>query len=145
MPALASAALPLRFRAQSRPFAVFGAIPTLAPVALWQWRLASCPQLVHARSHLSAGLALLLHRFTGVPFLFDMRALWPEELISAGQLRRASWLHRCIVLLERRCLVEAASVVSLTQAAMDHLQHQLPSQLASKPFAVIPTCADLER
>jgi hypothetical protein len=87
----------------------------------------------------------LLHRLIGVPFLFDMRALWPEELISAGQLRRGSLLHRCIVWLERRCLTEAASVVSLTQAAVDHLQRELPAQLAGKPFAVIPTCADLER
>lgn len=100
---------------------------------------------MHARSYLPAGLAPLLYRLTCVPFLFDMRARWAEELISAGQLRCCSCLHCCIVWLKRRCLAEVASVVSLTQAAMDHLQHQLPSQLASKPFAVIPTYADLDR
>lgn len=137
--------IPLRFRAHPRPFAAFLSIPTLAAVALWQWRLPHPPQLVHVRSYLPAGVALLLHWLTGVPFIFDMRALWPEELISAGHLRRGSSLHRCIVWLERRCLIEAASVVSLTQAAVDHLQRELPSQLEEKPFAVIPTCADLER
>lgn len=137
--------IPLRFRSHPRPFAAYLSIPSLALVAVWQWRFLSRPQLIHARSYLPAAVALLLHWLTGVPFIFDMRALWPEELISAGHLRRGSLLHRCIVWLERRCLIEAASVVSLTQAAVDHLQRELPAQLAGKTFAVIPTCADLER
>ncbi len=137
--------IPLQFRSQPRPWAPALAIPQLTLVALWQWRRRSRPQLVHARSYVPAAIALLLHRLTGVPFIFDMRALWPEELITAGHLRRGSLLHRALLGLERRCLQEASAVVSLTQAAAAYLQQQYPIELAHQRIAVIPTCADLQR
>ncbi len=86
-----------------------------------------------------------MHRFTGVPFIFDMRALWPEELITAGYLRRGTWLHWALLWLERRCLHEASGVVSLTHAAVVHLQACYPRELSNQRIVVIPTCADLER
>ena len=113
--------IPLRFRPKPRPWAPALAIPQLGLVAFWQWRRRRKPELVHARSYVPAAIALLLHRLTGVPFIFDMRALWPEELITAGHLRRGSWLHRTLFWLERRCLKEASGVVSLTDAAVSHL------------------------
>ncbi|MEB3308477.1 MAG: glycosyltransferase, partial [Cyanobacteriota bacterium] len=137
--------IPLQFRSQPRPLAPALAIPQLALVALWQWRHRRRPQLVHARSYVPAAIALLLHRLTGVPFIFDMRALWPEELITAGYLQRGSLLHRALLALERRCLREASAVVSLTQAAVGYLQQQYPRELAGQRIAVIPTCADLQR
>ena len=82
---------------------------------------------------------------TGVPFLFDMRALWPEELITAGRLKRGSWMHRAITWAERTCLRRAAGVVSLTHAAVDYLRREYPDELAGQRLVVIPTCADLER
>ena len=41
-------------------------------------------RLIHARSYIPAVVAMVVGRLAGVPFLFDMRALWPEELITAG-------------------------------------------------------------
>jgi len=137
--------IPLQFRSQPRPWAPALAIPQLALVALWQWRHLRSSQLVHARSYVPAVVALLLHRLTGVPFVFDMRALWPEELITAGYLQRGSLLHRALLALELRCLQDASAVVSLTQAAVGYLQHRYPRELAGQRIAVIPTCADLQR
>ena len=137
--------IPLQFRSQPRPWAPALAIPQLALVALWQWRRQPRPQLVHARSYVPAAIALLLHRITGVPFIFDMRALWPEELITAGHLQRGSKLHRSLLWLERRCLQESSAVVSLTQAAVAYLMERYPRELAGQRIAVIPTCADLQR
>lgn len=137
--------IPLRFHSKPRPWAAALAIPALALVSLWQWHRSSQPQLVHARSYVSAAIAILLHRLTGVPFIFDMRALWPEELITAGHLQRGSLLHRALLCLERRCLHEASAVVSLTQAAVGYLQERYHSELASQRIAVIPTCVDLQR
>jgi len=74
-----------------------------------------------------------------------MRALWPEELITAGHLQRGSNLHRFLLFLERRCLQESSAVVSLTQAAEVYLQQQYPCQLKGKSICVIPTCSDLQR
>jgi glycosyltransferase involved in cell wall biosynthesis len=101
--------------------------------------------LVHARSYIPAIVALGLWRRTGVPFIFDMRALWPEELISARRLRRGSPLHRLIEGAEWLCLRHAAGVVSLTYAAVAYLDKKYPETDLSQKTVVIPTCADLDR
>lgn len=102
-------------------------------------------KLIHARSYIPAAVALLVKRMTGIPFIFDMRGLWPEELITAGRLQRASLLHRAMTSAETACLREAAAVVSVTHAAVDHLKTIYPRELAVQRVAVIPTCADLDR
>jgi glycosyltransferase involved in cell wall biosynthesis len=101
--------------------------------------------LIHARSYIPAAVALVVGRITGVPFIFDMRALWPEELITAGRLRRGSLLHRAIVAAERACLRRSGAVVSLTHAAVEYLELAYPADMAGQTVAVIPTCADLAR
>ena len=137
--------IPLKFRMNPRPWAPAVAISQLALIALWQWCHGSRPQFVHARSYVPAAIALLLHRLTGVPFIFDMRALWPEELITAGYIRRSSLIHLALLWLERCCLHEAGAVVSLTQAAVGYLKEQYPRELAGQRITVIPTCADVQR
>ncbi|SFZ85945.1 Glycosyltransferase involved in cell wall bisynthesis [Devosia enhydra] len=102
-------------------------------------------RLIHARSYIPAAIALVLNRLTGTPFIFDMRALWPEELITAGRLRRGSLLHRAIAFIERACIRHAAATVSLTEAAAEHLHRLYPRELAGRRLIVIPTCADLSR
>jgi len=102
-------------------------------------------RLIHARSYIPAAVALVAGWLTSVPFVFDMRALWPEELITAGRLQRGSWLHRLIVYSERLCLRKASAVVSLTNAAVSYLKEQYPQNVNGKPLVVIPTCADLDR
>jgi glycosyltransferase involved in cell wall biosynthesis len=101
--------------------------------------------LIHARSYLPAAAAWAVFRLTGTPFIFDMRALWPEELVTAGRLRRGSIIHKALVGLERRCLRDAAMVVSLTEAATHYLKQQYPNELADQDIAIIPTCTNLER
>jgi glycosyltransferase involved in cell wall biosynthesis len=102
-------------------------------------------QLIHARSYLPAAAAWAVFRLTGTPFIFDMRALWPEELITAGRLQRGSIVHKVLTRLEKVCLRDAAAVVSLTDAAVGYLQNQYPTELKEQRVAVIPTCADLQR
>ena len=101
-------------------------------------------RLIHARSYIPAAVAWQVWRRTGTPFIFDMRALWPEELITAGRLKRDSATHRAIVASERACLRDAAAVVSLTHAAVDHLRQIYPRELERQNLVVIPTCADLD-
>ncbi len=101
--------------------------------------------LIHARSYIPAAVALIVNKLTGTPFVFDMRALWPEELITAGRLRRGSFIHKAIEWVERACLKNASSVVSLTHAAVDYLHEKYPEELRGQNIVVIPTCADLER
>lgn len=133
------------FRSRPRPWAPVLAFTQLGIVAFRQLFLQPKPQLVHARSYVPAAIALLLFRLTGVPFIFDMRALWPEELVTAGRLRRNSLLFRSLICLEKNCLKDASAVVSLTHAAIKHLKVKYPHQLAGQRLAVIPTCVDLQR
>jgi len=102
-------------------------------------------QLIHARSYLPAAAAWTVFRLTGTPFIFDMRALWPEEIITAGRLQRGSIVHKVLTRLEKVCLRDAAAVISLTDAAVGYLQDQYPTELQGQHIAVIPTCADLQR
>jgi len=102
-------------------------------------------ELIHARSYLPAAAAWAVNRLTGTPFIFDMRALWLEELITAGRLQRGSIIHKVLTRLEKVCLRDAAAVVSLTDAAVGYLQDQYPNELQGQHITVIPTCADLQR
>lgn len=136
--------LPQRFRPQ--PKVVAPALSMLRMVWLVRREVrGQGARLIHARSYIPATVAMIVSRLTGVPFIFDMRALWPEELITAGRLRRGSVLYRAIVAAERACLRRAGAVVSLTHAAVDHLNRVFPADMARQRFAVIPTCADLDR
>ncbi|WP_217646296.1 glycosyltransferase family 4 protein [Marinobacter sp. DSM 26671] len=102
-------------------------------------------ELIHARSYIPASVALLVHKLTGTPFIFDMRALWPEELITASRLKRGSIMHKAITWVERSCLKNAAVVVSLTNSAASYLRKIYPDELQDQKLVVIPTCADLNR
>jgi glycosyltransferase involved in cell wall biosynthesis len=136
--------LPQRFR--PRPKVIAPALSMLRMVWLLRREVrGQGARLIHARSYIPAAVAMIVSRMTGVPFIFDMRALWPEELITAGRLRRGSLLHRAIVAAERACLRRAGAVVSLTHAAVDHLNRVYPDDMAGQRVAVIPTCADLDR
>ncbi|WP_240497899.1 glycosyltransferase [Thioclava sp. IC9] len=136
--------LPQRFR--PRPKVIAPALSMLRMVWLVRREVrGQQAQLIHARSYIPAAVAMIVSRTTGVPFIFDMRALWPEELITAGRLRRGSFLYRSIVMAERACLKSAAGVVSLTDAAVKHLRQIYSSELANQCIVVIPTCADLDR
>jgi glycosyltransferase involved in cell wall biosynthesis len=99
--------------------------------------------LIHARSYYPTFITLLIHRLKKIPFIFDMRALWPEELVTAGRLKQNSLAFNIIKSLERKSLKKSAAVVSLTKAAVPHLVEILPK--LKQKIAVIPTCTNLER
>lgn len=102
-------------------------------------------RLIHARSYIPAAAAWAVSRVTSIPYIFDMRSLWPEELITSRRLRRGSWLHRVIFWAERRLLADAGIVVSLTRAGARYLGDVHPGALGDERLWVIPTCADLDR
>ena len=100
--------------------------------------------IIHARSYIPAFVAWLLNFFTSVPFIFDMRGLWPEELITAKRIKRNSISHKILKKLEAILIRDAATVVSLTNAAVLYLKKKYPHELTHQKIIVIPTCADLD-
>jgi glycosyltransferase involved in cell wall biosynthesis len=132
--------IPLRYHHRPRLLASGWDMGQFFFVALWQVFFQRA-RLIHARGYIASFVALAVSRLSRRSFIFDMRAFWPEELIAAKRLRRGSLVHRVIKGLESRCLDHAAGVISLTQAAVDHMKVTRPDQY----FTVIPTCADLDR
>lgn len=103
------------------------------------------PEIIHARSYYPAFIALLINKTLKVPFIFDMRALWPEELVVSGRLKKDGIAWKKIKKLEKSCLANCGAIVSLTNAAVVHLDSTYPKlKILDKTF-VIPTCADLDR
>lgn len=100
---------------------------------------------VHARSYYPAFVALAIYRLKKVPFIFDMRALWPEELVEAGRLKENSLSWKIIKNLEKKCLKNASAVVSLTYAAANYLDKVYPEFFLKDKIVVIPTCTNLKR
>jgi glycosyltransferase involved in cell wall biosynthesis len=134
---------PLRYH--KRPTAVATAWDIFCGIALGLWLvLRHRLGIVHARSYVSSVMALALKRLTGVKYLFDMRGFWADERVDGGLWPKGSRLYRMAKWFERRFLLNADCVVSLTQAAVDEM-HTFPYLQGRMPrFELITTCADME-
>lgn len=102
-------------------------------------------QIVHARSYVASVMALLVKRFAGAKYLFDMRGFWADERVDGGLWPRGGRMFRLAKWFERRFLLSADHVVSLTHAAVAEMREFECLQGRMPPTTVIPTCADLER
>lgn len=101
-------------------------------------------KIVHARSYVPAVIALTLKKALGLKFVFDMRGFWADERVDGNMWPKGSRLYRMAKWFERRFLLSADRVVSLTQAAVDEMR-QFPYLQGRMPtFEVITTCADLD-
>lgn len=101
-------------------------------------------KLIHCRSYIPSIAANIVSRITKIPFIFDMRALWPEEVVDAGRLSRKSVVYKILKYLECKLLTNSAVNISLTNVAVPYLVNVIP-HLSKDKFAVIPTCVDLTR
>lgn len=75
------------------------------------------PDVVIATSpQLLCGLAGSLIVGRGTPFVFEVRDLWPESLISLGKSSRQSWLYRTLDGIADRLYTKAAKIVAVSEA-----------------------------
>ena len=101
-------------------------------------------EIVHARSYVASVVALFLKKVFGVKFVFDMRGFWADERVDAGFWARSGRMYRVSKWFERKFLLAAARVVSLTHAGVAEMR-KFPYLQGHMPrFEVIPTCTDLE-
>lgn len=107
-------------------------------------RLRPRPDVVLASSpHLLVGPSgLLVARRFRVPFLFEVRDLWPSALVDLGALRAGSLVHRGLELLERLCYRAADRIVIVPPHA-DRRVRELGTDPAK--CVVIPNAAALDR
>lgn len=108
---------------------------------VWRRKL----RIVHARSYVPSVMALALKKIFRLRYLFDMRGFWVDERVDGGLWPRDGLMYRVGKWFERRFLLSADHVVSLTKAAVSEMERFDYLQGRAPPMAVIPTCADLQR
>jgi glycosyltransferase involved in cell wall biosynthesis len=101
-------------------------------------------ELVHARSHIPATIALRLKRRLGTKMIFDVRGLLADEYVDANHWRKDSVPYRLTKNTETNGLKAADGVVTLTQKIWDVIKDWDSLRDRHVPHAVVPCCADLE-
>nr|WP_319536028.1 glycosyltransferase [uncultured Vibrio sp.] len=101
-------------------------------------------KVVHCRGYIPAIATWFSSKFTKKKYIFDMRALWVDEIIEGGRLKKNSIINLALRKLECAILRDASAVVSLTESAIPFLLDNY-RDLERKKFSVIPTCVDLEK
>lgn len=78
--------------------------------------LATSPQILTG----VAGLAFA--RARRIPFLFEVRDLWPDSIVGVGALPSGHPIIRALRLVERGLYASAAGIVSVTDSFVDHFE-----------------------
>lgn len=118
------------------------AVGTLSALYLvLRWRVG----IIHARSDVPALMAWPVAWLTRAAFLFDMRGFWADERVDGNLWPRDGRLYRVAKWFERKFLLSADHVVSLTHAAVREMSAYPWLEERMPPMTVIPTCADLAR
>lgn len=135
--------IPLRYH--KRPSALATAFDIAQGVAVGAWAvMRHRVRIVHARSYVSSVIALALKKLFRLKYIFDMRGFWADERVDGGLWPAGGRLYRVAKWFERRFLLNADCVVSLTQAAVGEMRTFPYLQGRMPRFEVITTCADLE-
>ncbi|MCB9626420.1 MAG: glycosyltransferase [Sandaracinaceae bacterium] len=101
--------------------------------------------IVHARSYVPALMAISVKAAAGAKFIFDMRGFWADERVDGGLWPANGRLFRVTKALERRFLLAADHIVTLTHASAREIATFPYLEGRKLNLTVIPTCADLER
>jgi glycosyltransferase involved in cell wall biosynthesis len=102
-------------------------------------------ELVHARSHIPATIALALKRKFGIKMIFDVRGLMAEEYVDAEHWREGSLPYRITKAAERRILAATDAVVTLTERIWPIIREWEGLRGRTPHHEVIPCCVDLAR
>jgi len=100
------------------------------------------PDVVFAtHTPLTVGLAgIALQRHFGIPFVFEVRDLWPEALVNVGALNNPAaiwWLRR----MARKIYRKADHIVALSPGMKEGI---VRTGIASDKVTVIPNGSDLD-
>ena len=100
-------------------------------------------ELVHARSHIPATIALALKRKFGMKMIFDVRGLMAEEYVDAQHWPAGGLRFRVTKATERRIFAAADAVVTLTERIWPIISEWEGLKGREVEHAVVPCCVDL--
>ena len=100
-------------------------------------------EMVHARGHIPATIALALKRRFGIKMIFDVRGLMAEEYVDAEHWREGGLPYRITKATEGRILAATDGIVTLTERIWPIIKEW--NGLRGRPVhhEVIPCCVDL--
>jgi glycosyltransferase involved in cell wall biosynthesis len=103
-------------------------------------------EVIHARNHVPALIALVLKKMFKIKLVFDMRGVMAEEYVDAGTWKRGSIPFRLTKWVESETLRRADAIIMLTHKIRERLQASSLELYANPaPIEVIPCCVDLRR
>ena len=100
-------------------------------------------EMVHARGHIPATIALGLKRRFGVKMIFDLRGLMAEEYVDAEHWREGGLPYRMTKATERRILAATDGIVTLTERIWPIIREWQGLRGRAVHHEVIPCCVDL--
>ena len=134
---------PLRYH--KNPSALATAYDIFQGILLAAWIvLRHQVEIVHARSYVASVVAVFFKKILGAKFVFDMRGFWADERVDAGLWESSGRIYRIAKWFERKFLLSADRVVSLTYAGVAEMQKFAYLKGRMPRFEVITTCTDLE-
>src|ERR1041385_4505996 len=100
-------------------------------------------EMVHARGHIPATIALALKRRFGIKMIFDLRGLMAEEYVDAEHWREGGLPYRMTKATERRILAATDGIVTLTERIWPIIREWKGLRGRAVHHEVIPCCVDL--
>ena len=102
-------------------------------------------EMVHARGHIPATIALALKRQFGIKLIYDLRGLMAEEYVDAEHWQQGSLPYRITKNTERKVLAVADAIVTLTERIWPIIREWEGLRGRTPHHEVIPCCVDLAR
>ncbi len=86
------------------------------------------------------GVGLSISRLKHLPFIFEVRDLWPESAVALGELSNPRWI-RWAERLEQACYQRAKRIVIVTQGIQQRL---IDRRVPGEKLILIPNGANLD-
>ncbi|HEY0136852.1 MAG TPA: glycosyltransferase family 4 protein [Nannocystis sp.] len=119
----------------------YAAVPT-AQVALGLLKIPRVDLVLATSPQIFTGVAgLALARLRRVPFVLEVRDLWPESIVSVGALPARHPVIRALERVEHHLYRSAAGIVSVTDSFVEHF---VAHGVARSRIAVVKNGADLD-
>ena len=115
-----------------------GYLSYLVSVAINRWRLPPTDLVISTSPQFFCGLAGRLLQKRKVPWILEIRDLWPESIVSVGAMKQGTAI-RMLEAIERWAYRRADAVVAVTDGFVKHIASRAPST----PLAVIKNGVDL--
>jgi glycosyltransferase involved in cell wall biosynthesis len=94
---------------------------------------------IHSRNYPATVIVSFINRVLGIPYVFDMRDVYPEKAIEAGIFSKQSWSYRLWKFIERKLIKSASYIITTSQPFKEYVQTNFrPSKVIFLPNCVNP-------